>query len=215
MRENQASPRRTLSKNWVHAVGANKRKNPKRAHSTIAPPVCVSLRDVGTWLDTFLRRRRRPASSEASGTEDTLSPCPEFDSSLTPPRLCLLLFSSGQDSPRSVSKDLSPAAGGEAPRHHQKATCGEDGRPRIAESRPWHVGAPKGEDEQRLFTRRRWPERFLPVSSVMGRRRLLLISVCPALSGGVGMTICLFSDSGGSPSLAWRLLCLSASWQEG
>lgn len=73
MGENQASPRRTLSKNWVHAVGASERKNPKRAHSTIAPPVCVSLRDVGTWQDTFLRRRRRPARSEASGTKDSLS----------------------------------------------------------------------------------------------------------------------------------------------
>lgn len=53
------------------------------------------------------------------------------------------------------------------------------------------------------------------VSSVMSRRRLLLASICPALSEGLGMTICLFSDSGGSE--CWRLpaSCLSTSWQEG
>lgn len=47
LRKDQASPRRTLSKNRGHASGTNERKTPKRAHSTIAPPVCVSLRDVG------------------------------------------------------------------------------------------------------------------------------------------------------------------------
>lgn len=36
----------------------------------------------------------------------SLSLCPEFVSNLTPPRLCLLLFLSGQDSHRSVSKHV-------------------------------------------------------------------------------------------------------------
>lgn len=45
----------------------------------------------------------------------SVSLCPDFVSNLTPPRLCLLLFLSGQDSRRSVSKQSSPAAVGKSP----------------------------------------------------------------------------------------------------
>lgn len=76
--------------------------------------------------------------------------------------------------------------------------------------------APSEEVERRLFTRcRRWPERC-PSFSVMGRWCLLLVSICPALSDGLGMTICLDSDSGGSkfggrvwPGGSWSV-CLVA-----
>lgn len=148
---------KTGSTQW----GPAREKNPKRAHSTIAPPVCVSLRDVGTWQDTFLRRRRRPARSEASGTKDSLS----FSARSSYPTShlpgCACCYSCPAKVHNAAFRNIfSPAAVGKPPGTTKKAICGEDGRPRIAESRPWHVGAPKGEDEQRLFTRRRWPERY-------------------------------------------------------
>lgn len=203
---------KTGSTQW----GPAREKNPKRAHSTIAPPVCVSLRDVGTWQDTFLRRRRRPARSEASGTKDSLSLSlpgvriqphtspvvlaaipvrPRFTTQRFETSFLLQLWGSPQAPPKKL---YAVRMGGQGLQSQDRGTWARL-RGKMSSVCLLAVDGQRG----------------TLVSSVMSRRRLLLASICPALSYGFGMTICLLSDSRGSE--CWRLpaSCLFASWQEG
>lgn len=96
--ENQASPRRTLSKNRGHAVEPAREK-PKRAHSTIAPPVCVSH-----TLKMWVHGRQ---FSVAPTPPFKLKSCPEGDISLTPPWLCC--YSCPAKSHAAAFRNTSPA----------------------------------------------------------------------------------------------------------
>lgn len=78
---------------------SQREKKPKRAHSTIAPPVCVSH-----TLEMWVHGRQ---FSVAPTPPFKLKSCPEGDISLTPPWLCC--YSCPAKSHAAAFRNTSPA----------------------------------------------------------------------------------------------------------